>query len=103
MYMDAVVDDRALREIYASRSLKIQTLTVCATIGSMAFNSEHDWLLNQVLRQRFDGGNDGAANDDRAAWRRVRCPVAALTTRGGPGSDSRHVDEALLNQPSRAT
>ena len=74
MYMDAVVDDRTLREIYL-KGFEIAVKTARPWTVMCAYNrlngvycSEHDWLLNQVLREEwgFDGlvmTDWGAAND----------------------------------------
>ncbi len=74
MYMDAVVDDRTLREIYL-RGFEIAVKTARPWTVMCAYNrlngvycSEHDWLLNKVLREEwgFDGlvmTDWGAAND----------------------------------------
>ncbi len=74
MYLDAVVDDRALREIYL-RGFEIAVKTSKPWSVMCAYNrlngiycSEHHWLLNTVLRDEwgFDGlvmTDWGAANN----------------------------------------
>ena len=74
MYMDAVVDDRTLREIYlrgfeiAVRTAKPWTVMCAYNRLNGVYCSEHDWLLNTVLREEwgFEGSvmtDWGAAND----------------------------------------
>ena len=74
MYMDAVVDDRTLREIYlkgfeiAVKTSKPWTVMCAYNRLNGIYCSEHDWLLNTVLREEwgFDGlvmTDWGAAND----------------------------------------
>ncbi|MEL0047592.1 MAG: glycoside hydrolase family 3 C-terminal domain-containing protein [Gammaproteobacteria bacterium] len=114
MYMDAIVDDRALREIYL-RGFEIAVKTAKPWTVMCAYNrlngtycSEHDWLLNQVLRGEwgFDGAvmtDWGAANDRPrgvAAGLDLEMPssggindaLVAQAVREGT------LDEALLNQ-----
>ena len=74
MYMDAIVDPRTLREIYL-KGFEIAVKKSAPWMVMCAYNrlngkycSEHDWLLNQVLREEwgFDGAvvtDWGAAND----------------------------------------
>jgi beta-glucosidase len=74
MFMDAIVDDRTLREIYL-KGFEIAVKTSRPWTVMCAYNrlngvycSEHDWLLNQVLREEwgFEGlvmTDWGAAND----------------------------------------
>ena len=72
--MDAVVDDRTLREIYlkgfeiAVKTSKPWTVMCAYNRLNGIYCSEHDWLLNTVLREEwgFDGlvmTDWGAAND----------------------------------------
>ena len=114
MYMDAVVDDRALREIYL-RGFEIAVKTAKPWTVMCAYNrlngvycSEHDWLLNQVLRQEW--GFDGAVMTDWGAANDRPRGVAAGLDLEMPGSGGVNdalvveavtqgtLDEALLNQ-----
>ena len=75
MYMDAIVDDRTLREIYlkgfeiAVKTSKPWTVMCAYNRLNGVYCSEHDWLLNQVLREEwgFDGAvmTDWGATNDR--------------------------------------
>ena len=74
MYMDAIVDPRTLREIYL-KGFEIAVKKSAPWMVMCAYNrlngeycSEHNWLLNEVLRDEwgFDGAvvtDWGAAND----------------------------------------
>lgn len=74
MYMDAIVDPRTLREIYL-KGFEIAVKKSAPWMVMCAYNrlngeycSEHNWLLNEVLRDEwgFDGTvvtDWGAAND----------------------------------------
>jgi beta-glucosidase len=114
MYMDAIVDDRALREIYL-RGFEIAVKTAKPWTVMCAYNrlngiycSEHDWLLNQVLRQEW--GFDGAVMTDWGAANDRPRGVAAGLDLEMPGSGGINdalvaqavregaLDEALLNQ-----
>ena len=74
MYMDAVVDERTLREIYlrgfeiAVRKARPWTVMCAYNRVNGTYCGDHAWLLNQVLRDEwgFDGlvmTDWGAAND----------------------------------------
>ncbi len=77
MYMDAIVDERTLRELYL-RGFEIavtrsQPWTVMCAYNRVngTYCGEHDWLLNQVLRDQwgFEGlvVSDWGATNDRVA------------------------------------
>ncbi|MFP6817233.1 MAG: glycoside hydrolase family 3 N-terminal domain-containing protein, partial [Pseudomonadales bacterium] len=102
MFLDAVVDERTLREVYL-RGFEIavtraQPWTVMCAYNRLnaTFCSENDWLLNQVLRDEwgFDGlvvSDWGAAND------RVRGVAAGLDLEmpGNGGVNDRRVAAAV--------
>ncbi|MEM8768431.1 MAG: glycoside hydrolase family 3 N-terminal domain-containing protein, partial [Pseudomonadota bacterium] len=77
MYMDAIVDERTLRELYL-RGFELavtrsQPWTVMCAYNRVngTYCGEHDWLLNQVLRDDwgFEGlvVSDWGATNDRVA------------------------------------
>lgn len=83
MFVDAIVDERTLREIYLRgfeiAVRKAQPWTVMCAYNRLngVYCSEHDWLLNQVLRG--DWGFAGAVVTDwGAANNRVRGIAAGL-------------------------
>ena len=71
MFVDAIVDERTLREIYlrgfeiAVRKARPWTVMCAYNRLNGAYCSEHDWLLNQVLRG--DWGFQGAVVTDWGA------------------------------------
>lgn len=114
MYVDVVVDERSLREIYL-RGFEIavkrsQPWTVMCAYNRLngTYCSDHDWLLNQVLRKEwgFQGlvvTDWGAAND------RVKGVASGLDlempTSGGLNDkrvasavESGELEEAILDQ-----
>jgi beta-glucosidase len=114
MFVDAIVDERTLREIYL-RGFEIAVKTAQPWTVMCAYNrvngvycSEHDWLLNKVLRDEwgFQGlvmTDWGAAND------RVLGVAGGLDLEmpsSGGVNDARveqavkngHLSEALLDQ-----
>ena len=83
MFVDAIVDERTLREIYlrgfeiAVRKARPWTVMCAYNRLNGVYCSEHDWLLNQVLRG--DWGFAGAVVTDwGAANDRVRGIAAGL-------------------------
>ena len=83
MFVDAIVDERTLREIYlrgfeiAVRKARPWTVMCAYNRLNGVYCSEHDWLLNQVLRD--DWGFAGAVVTDwGAANDRVRGIAAGL-------------------------
>ena len=83
MFVDAIVDERTLREIYlrgfeiAVRKARPWTVMCAYNRLNGIYCSEHDWLLNQVLRD--DWGFAGAVVTDwGAANDRVRGIAAGL-------------------------
>ncbi len=115
--IDAQIDERTLREIYLPAFEKAvkeaQPWTVMCAYNKVngTFASEHDELLNKILKDEW--GFEGLVVSD---WGAVRDRVAAL--RGGldwqmPGPQGRHVeavvaavengelDEAVLDESAR--
>ncbi|MED6342091.1 MAG: glycoside hydrolase family 3 C-terminal domain-containing protein [Pseudomonadota bacterium] len=77
MFMDAIVDDRTLREIYL-KGFEIAVKTAQPWTVMCAYNrlnglycSEHDWLLNKVLRDEWGFAGlvmtDWGATNDRVS------------------------------------
>ena len=102
MIVDAVVDERTLREIYL-RGFEIAVKKAQPWAVMCAYNrlngvycSEHDWLLNRVLRE--DWGFAGlVVTDWSAANDRVRGVAAGLDLEmpGSGGINDRRVAEAV--------
>ena len=97
--ISAEVDERTLREIYLpafeAAVKRAQPWTVMCAYNKVngTFASEHDYLLNQILKQEW--GFEGLVVSD---WGAVRDRVAAL--KGGldwemPGPQSRRVQEVV--------
>lgn len=97
--ISAEVDERTLREIYLTAFEKAvkqaQPWTVMCAYNKVngTFASEHDELLNQILKDEW--GFEGLVVSD---WGAVRDRVAAL--KGGldwemPGAQDRHVQEVI--------
>ena len=114
MYMDAIVDDRTLREIYL-KGFEIAVKTSRPWTVMCAYNrlngvycSEHDWLLNQVLREEwgFDGAvmTDWGATNDRVLGVRAGLDLE-MPNSGGITDDlvaaavqAGELDEAVLDR-----
>ena len=83
MFVDAIVDERTLREIYLRgfeiAVRKAQPWTVMCAYNRLngVYCSEHDWLLNQVLRDEW-GFAGAVVTDWGAANDRVRGISAGL-------------------------
>ena len=110
MVIDAVIDERALREIHLRgfeiAVRKAQPWTVMCAYNRLngTYCGEHDWLLNRVLRD--DWGFEGAVVTDwGAANDRVRSIAAGLDLEmpGSDGVNDRRVEAAvrsgLLTEP----
>lgn len=112
--VDAVVDERTLRQIYLSAFervvIRAQPWTVMCSYNKVngTYASEHPWLLNQVLRQEwgFQGlvVSDWGAVNDRVAGVRAGLDLEMPSSDGV--NDARLVaavsagelDEAVLDQ-----
>lgn len=102
MYIDAIVDERTLRELYL-RSFEIAVRKAQPWTVMCAYNrlngdycSEHDWLLNQVLRDEW--GFEGLVMTDwGAANERPRGVAAGLDLEmpGSRGVNDRRVQQAV--------
>ncbi|MCB1685321.1 MAG: glycoside hydrolase family 3 C-terminal domain-containing protein [Pseudomonadales bacterium] len=81
MFVDAIVDERTLREIYlrgfeiAVREAQPWTVMCAYNRVNGTYCGEHDWLLNQVLRQSW--GFEGLVVSD---WGAVNDRVAGVRT-----------------------
>ncbi|HEY5645502.1 MAG TPA: glycoside hydrolase family 3 C-terminal domain-containing protein [Pseudomonadales bacterium] len=102
MYVDAIVDERTLREIYLKgfqiAVRKAQPWTVMCAYNRVngTYCAEHDWLLNRVLRDEW--GFEGLVVSD---WGATNDRVLGLThgldleMPGVDGANDRRVLEAL--------
>jgi len=102
MYIDAIVDERTLREIYlrgfeiAVRKAQPWTVMCAYNRVNGIYCGEHDWLLNKVLRD--DWGFEGLVVSD---WGATNDRVAGVATGldlempGSGGANDRRVQEAV--------
>ena len=101
MYMDAVIDDRTLREIYLrgfeiGKTAKPWTVMCAYNRLNGVYCSEHDWLLNTVLREEW--GFEGWLTDWGAANDRPRGVKAGLDLEmPGSGVNNALVVQAVAN------
>ncbi len=102
MFVDAIVDERTLREIYL-RGFEIAVKTANPWTVMCAYNrvngtycSEHDWLLNEVLRKEW-GFNGLVMTDWGAANDRVTGIAGGLDLEmpGGSGTNDARVEQAV--------
>lgn len=102
MYVDAVVDERTLREIYLAgfeiAVRKAQPWTVMCAYNRVngTYCGEHEWLLNQVLREEW--GFEGLVVSDWGATNDRVLGVANgldLEMPGSGGVNDRRVREAV--------
>lgn len=102
MTIDAIVDERTLREIYlksfeiAIKEAKPWTVMASYNLINGTYATEHNWLINQVLRNewKFDGlvvTDWGACND------RVKGLKAGLDLEmpGSHGAHTKEIKEAI--------
>ena len=102
MFVDVVVDERTLRELYlrgfeiAVRKARPWTVMCAYNRLNGVYCSEHDWLLNQVLRNDW-GFAGSVVTDWGAANDRVRGVSAGLDLEmpGSGGINDRRVAEAV--------
>ena len=102
MFVDAIVDERTLREVYL-RGFEIAVKTANPWTVMCAYNrvngtycSEHDWLLNEVLRKEW-GFNGLVMTDWGAANDRVMGIAGGLDLEmpGGSGTNDARVEQAV--------
>jgi len=100
MYVDAVVDERTLREIYlrgfeiAVREAQPWTVMCAYNRVNGTYCGEHDWLLNKVLRDEW--GFEGLVMTDWGATNDRVQGVASGLDLEMPGSGG--VNDALVEQ-----
>ena len=104
MYVDAIVDERTLREIYL-RAFEIAVTTAQPWTVMCAYNrlngeycGEHDWLLNKVLRDEW-GFKGLVVSDWGATNRRVEGLASGLDLEmpASGGANDRLIEAAVRN------
>lgn len=102
MYVDAIVDERTLREIYL-RAFEIAVTSAQPWTVMCAYNrlngeycGEHSWLLNKVLRDEW-GFKGLVVSDWGATNRRVEGLASGLDLEmpGSGGANDRLIEEAV--------
>lgn len=102
MYVDAIVDERTLREIYlrgfeiAVRAAQPWTVMCAYNRLNGTYCGEHDWLLNRVLRN--DWGFEGLVMTDWGATNdRVQSVTAGLDLEmpGSGGVNNERIEAAV--------